>query len=136
MACPARGKIEKGNIVIHSQKEARYKCTVCEKTFAASHGTPFYRLRHAIDLVSCVITLIAYGCPVQAIVMAFGLDERTVMDWQERAGKHRQQVHAQLVEQPRDLLHVQADEMGESGRWCCRWRWRSWSAPGCGWEAR
>lgn len=111
MACPARGKSGKGNISIHSQKEARYKCAVCNKTFAASRGTPFYRLRHSIDVVTCVITLIAYGCPVQAIVMAFGLDERTVMDWQKRAGKHTQQVHEQLVEQPRDLGHVQADEL-------------------------
>ena len=35
-----------------------------------------------------VATLIAYGCPLQAIVAAFHLDERTVMDWQERAGRH------------------------------------------------
>jgi transposase-like protein len=111
MACPARGKTGKGNIRIHSQKEARYKCWVCNKTFAESRGTPFYRLRHSIDLVTCVITLIAYGCPMQAIVMAFGLDERTVMSWQKRAGKHTQQVHEQLVEQPRDLGHVQADEI-------------------------
>jgi transposase-like protein len=111
MACPARGKSGKGNIRIHSQKEAQYKCAVCNKTFAESRDTPFYRLRHSIDLVTCVITLIAYGCPVQAIVMAFGLDERTVMDWQKRAGKHTRQVHEQLVEQPRDLGHVQADEL-------------------------
>jgi hypothetical protein len=46
-----------------------------------------------MDLVACVITLIAYGCPAQAIVMGFGLDERTVMDWQKRAGTHAQQAH-------------------------------------------
>jgi transposase-like protein len=111
MACPARGKTGKGNIVIHSQKDARYKCTVCKKTFVASKGTPFYRLHHSHDLVTCVITLIAFGCPVQAIVKAFELDERTVMDWQARAGQHAQQVHEHLVEQPRDLVQVQADEI-------------------------
>jgi transposase-like protein len=111
MDCPARGKKEKGNLVIHSQKEARYKCKVCKTTFAASKGTPFYRLRHSLDLVTCVITLIAFGCPVQAIVAAFGLDERTVKDWQMRAGQHAQQVHEQLVEHPGDLGLVQADEI-------------------------
>ena len=111
MACPARGKSGKDNIIVHSRKEARYKCTVCGKTFAATTGTPFYRLRHSLDLVTCVVTLIAFGCPVQAIVVAFGLDERTVMDWQARAGKHAQQVHEHLVAQPRDLEHVQADEI-------------------------
>lgn len=111
LSCPARGKSGKNNIVVHSRKEARYKCTVCKKTFAATTGTPFYRLHASIDLVTCVITLIAFGCPLQAIVVAFKRDERTVMSWQERAGVHCQQVHEQLVEQPRDLIQVQADEV-------------------------
>ena len=111
MSCPARGKSGQGNIVVHSRKEARYKCTQCGKTFASTTGTPFYRLHHSLDLVTCVVTLIAFGCPVQAIVAAFGLDERTVMDWQARAGQHCQRVHQHLVEQPRDLMHVQADEI-------------------------
>jgi hypothetical protein len=62
-------------------------------------------------LVVIVVTLLAYGCPVQAIVMAFGLDERTVMNWQSRSGQHCQQVHEHLVERPRDLGQVQADEI-------------------------
>jgi transposase-like protein len=46
-----------------------------------------------------VITLLAYGCPLQAIVAAFGVDERTVQAWQSRAGRHCQQIHEHLVEQ-------------------------------------
>ncbi len=53
----------------------------------------------------------AYGCPLQAIVAAFGIDERTVGSWQQRAGAHCQQVHQHLVQQPRDLGQVQADEI-------------------------
>jgi transposase-like protein len=110
-ACPARGQEGKGNIGVHSQKERRYKCSVCGKTFAATKGTAFYRLRKAKDDVVRVVTLLAYGCPVQAIVKAFGLDERTVLSWQSRTGQHCQQVHEHLVEQPRDLGQVQADEI-------------------------
>jgi hypothetical protein len=62
------------------------------------------------------VTLIAHGCPLQAIVAAFHLDERTVMDWQERAGRHCQRVHEQLVQRPRDLGHVQADEIRVKGQ--------------------
>jgi transposase-like protein len=58
-----------------------------------------------------VITLLAHGCPGQAIVAAFGWDERTVKRMQEKAGEHCQQAHEHLVEQPRDLGHVQADEV-------------------------
>lgn len=111
MACPARGKTGENNIVVHSQKDARYKCNICSKTFAATTGTPFYRLHHPMELMVTVTTLIAYGCPLQAIVAAFKLDERTVMEWQERAGQHCQRVHEHLVQQPRDLEHVQADEI-------------------------
>jgi len=109
--CPARRQVGKGNISVHSRKERRYKCHVCSKTFVETKGTPFYRLRTAKDVVVIVVTLLAYGCPVQAIVMAFGLDERTVLSWQGRSGKHCQQVHEHLVEQPRDLGQVQADEI-------------------------
>jgi transposase-like protein len=110
--CPARGQVGQGNITIHSQKEQRYKCNTCGQTFAATKGTPFYRLRTGIDTVCIVITLLAHGCPIQAIVAAFGFDERTVKEWHKRAGEHCEQVHTHLVQgQPRDLGQVQADEI-------------------------
>ena len=112
MDCPARGQVGKDNIHVHSQKDKRCICEVCGQTFTTTTGTLFYRLRHAPELVIQVITLLAYGCPIQAIVKAFGLDERTVCDWQARAGRHCQHVHEQLVEsQPQDLKQVQADEI-------------------------
>jgi hypothetical protein len=59
-----------------------------------------------------VLTLLSHGCPTQAIVAAFGLDERTVARWLTSAGQHCQRVHEHLVEQGRlDLQHVQADEL-------------------------
>ena len=97
MLCPARGQTGKGNIHVHSQKDKRYICDVCRETFTTSKGTIFYRLRHDPKIVLCVIILLAYGCPLQAIVMAFDLDERTVRNWHERAGKHCQQVHEKMV---------------------------------------
>lgn len=110
-ACPASGQVGKGNIGVHSVKERRYKCHVCDKTFAETKGTVFYRLRTAKDVVVIVVTLLAHGCPLQAIVVAFGLDERTVLSWQARCGKHCQRVHEHLVERARDLGQVQADEI-------------------------
>jgi transposase-like protein len=111
MDCPARGKVGAGNIGVHSRKERRYICHVCDQTFAETTGTPFYRLKKAKDVVTVVVTLLSNGCPVQAIVAAFGLDERTVRDWDKRAGHHAQAVHEHLVEQPREVGQVQADEL-------------------------
>ena len=110
-ACPARGQTGQGNIGIHARKDQRFICTQCRKTFTATFGTAFYRLRTSADLVVLVVTLLAHGCPLQAIVAAFGFDERTVAAWWARAGHQGQAVHAHLVEQPRDLGQVQADEI-------------------------
>ena len=88
--CPARGQTGRGNIGIHSQKEQRFICHECHKTFSATTGTVFYRLRTAAETVSLVVTLLAHGCPVQAIVAAFGFDERTIADWWTRSGRQGQ----------------------------------------------
>jgi transposase-like protein/IS1 family transposase len=114
--CSARGQIEQGNIVIHDRKRQRYRCKVCKKTFSARRGTMFEGLRKPVDLIVIVVTLLTYGCPVQAIVHAFGLDERTVAGWRDRAGMHCQKVHEEMVEREKlDLLHVQADEIRVKG---------------------
>jgi transposase-like protein len=44
-------------------------------------------------------------------VAAFGFDERTIAAWRARSGRQGQAVHEYLVEQPRDLAQVQADEL-------------------------
>jgi transposase-like protein len=110
-ACPASGQVGAGNIGIHNQQEHRYICHVCKGTFAETKGTVFYRLRTDKELVVVITTLLAHGCPPQAIVAAYRMDERTVLRLQRRAGQHCQQVHEHLVEQPRDLGQVQADEI-------------------------
>ena len=109
--CPARGQIGRGNIGIHSQKEQRFICHACHKTFSARKGTIFYRLRTSAETVVLVVTLLAHGCPVQAIVAAFRFDERTVADWWARSGRQGQAVQEALVERPWDLGQVQADEI-------------------------
>ena len=109
--CPARGQTGRGNIGIHSQQEQRFICHECHKTFSATKGTVFYRLHTAAETVSLVVTLLAHGCPVQAIVAALGFDERTSAAWWTRSGRQGQAVHEYLVEQPRDLGQVQADEL-------------------------
>jgi transposase-like protein len=111
-ACPARGLVGDGNIRVHSWPERRYRCTCCRKTFAATTGTIFYRRSTDPEVITRVLTLLVYGCPPQAIVAAFALDERTVTGWQAAAGAQCRRVHEHLVEAGRvDLGHVQADEL-------------------------
>lgn len=82
----------------------------------------FEGLRKPKSLVVMVVTLVAYGCPIQAIVQAFGLDERIVANWRDRAGNHCQEIHETLVHQGQlDLRHVQADEIRAKGRKMMAW---------------
>jgi transposase-like protein len=78
LACSARGEIGGGTITIHDRKRQRYRCKSCKQAFRARRGTMSEGLRKPMELIVIVVTLLAYGCPVQAIVHAFGLDERTV----------------------------------------------------------
>jgi len=111
-ACRAYGRQGEGHVVLHSRAERRYQCKRCRRTFAETAGTALYRLRTARDEVVVVVTLLAYGCPVQAIVAAFGLDERTVARWQARAGSQCQRVHDHLVQAGQvELGQIQADEL-------------------------
>jgi transposase-like protein len=110
--CWAYGRKGEEHIVIHSHKEKRYRCKRCRRTFSQTKGTALYRLHKPQELVFVVLTLLAYGSPIQAIVAAFGLDERTVTRWQKEAGSQCRRVHEHLVEAGNlELSQVQADEL-------------------------
>src|SRR5260370_1270880 len=84
LACVARGHVGQGNIISHGKARARYRCKTCGKTFSAQAGTMFDGLRKPKAQLVIVVTLLAYCCPIQALVQAFGLDER-----KEAAGSGR-----------------------------------------------
>src|SRR6266480_5959721 len=112
LQCMARGQVGQGNIVIHGRQRPRYRCKTCGKTFGAKEGTLFAGLRKPTEVIVQVVTLLAYGCPVQAIVHAFGLDERTVASWRDRAGAQCERVQEAVVQSGKlSLTHVQADEI-------------------------
>jgi transposase-like protein len=121
-SCCARGQIGAGNISIHGRKRPRYRCHTCGKTFSERKGTALEGLRIDEETVRQVITLLAYGCPLQAIVHAFGLDERTVAAWQKRAGVHCKRIHEEIVQQGQvKSQHIQADEIRAKGRKIIVW---------------
>ena len=71
-----------------------------------------YGLKHPLHVVLTVLTLLAYGCPIPAIVAAFALDERTVAAWYYKAGQHAQTIQHQVICQGQvDLGQVQGDDL-------------------------
>lgn len=105
--CALRGQKGQGNIRLHDPKRQRYRCRSCGVSFTQRTGTVLEGLRTEASLVMTVVTLLAWGCPVQAIVAAYGFDERTIADWRDRAGQHCQKVHQALIQTAQlDLQHV------------------------------
>src|SRR5262245_40171878 len=110
--CPDRGQLGRGNVRVHSRKHQRYRCATCGRTFAATKNTPLYRLHKPPELFACAVALLAHGCPPAALVAAFGLDERTVATWQDRAGAHARRFRQLHVQQGQvGTGHLQADEL-------------------------
>jgi transposase-like protein len=109
--CPARGQTGQGNIRSHGKTRPRFKCLLCGKTFSPRAGTPFFRRRTGEAIITQLVTLVGHGCPIPAIEAAFGYQAQTVREWVDAAGAHCEQVHAEQVVRPRDLSHVQADEI-------------------------
>src|SRR5437588_12213014 len=88
-ACSARGQIGAGNIRIHGYCPQRSRCQTCKQTVSARRGTMMEGLRTPAELVMRLLILLSYGCPIQAIVHAFGVDERTVADRLDGLGHRR-----------------------------------------------
>lgn len=110
MVCPHCG--EEDRIWIHSQQERRFKCARCQRTFAESRGTLLFNKRYPNWVVILVLKLLAGGCPVQAIVFGFDLDERTVAEWQQAAGDHAQAVQeAKVCQGQLAGEQIQSDEL-------------------------
>jgi transposase-like protein len=109
-ACPDKHKRGGGNLVWHDKARLRYKCKTCQRTFSYRRGTLFLGLHYPAQTVRLVVVLVSYGCPVAAIVAAFGVDERTVARWLVRAGDHAYVFHRQQMRRL-DLGQVQVDEM-------------------------
>lgn len=110
--CSANGVVGGDNIGVHSLQEKRYVCHTCAKTFAATKGTLFYRLQYEHEFVSQMVSLLSFGCPPIALQMTYGLAERTIDSWQQKAEAHSHIVHQHQLQQGRlDLGQVQVDEI-------------------------
>ena len=59
--CWVYSRAGEGHIVIHSQKQRRYRCKRCGQTFSATKGTALYLVHKPHELVTTVVTLLAYG---------------------------------------------------------------------------
>jgi len=97
-------------IGVHSYQEGRYICHWCNKTFAATTGTIFYRRRTAAEEIIDALHRCAHGQSARDIAEATGHKEETVADWIAKGGRHVTAFH-QARAQNLHLERVQMDEV-------------------------
>lgn len=108
--CPDCGKVDAGNIRVHSDVERRCYCTTCLHTFSADRGTFFETLRSDRKVVLNVLALLGERNSLRAIERLTHRPTNTVLAWLDLAGQHVAVVSAALI---RDLplSQAQADEL-------------------------
>ncbi|MCU0446996.1 MAG: hypothetical protein MUE85_19035 [Microscillaceae bacterium] len=109
--CAKFGEVGANNLVIHSRKQERLKCKICQKTFTLSKGTGFYRLRYDPNLIKIVLILVSFGCPLGAIHQAYGIDMRTLDRWIGRFGSQCKSWHWSWIKSFFSSVRIQADEL-------------------------
>lgn len=83
-ACALLGTIDAGNVVVHSQKEKRLKCTACGGTWVTRKHNASYRLRASAHQLDAVATMLKEGRSVRDIAKEIGASPSTIQRWKQR----------------------------------------------------
>lgn len=108
-SCDDYGKIDAGNIGIHSRADRRLYCTTCKERFSARQGTIFYNLKTDEDKVLLALKLAAERNSVRAISRILDSTQGTIDGWLARAANHANDVSDYLIRKLK-LTQLQLDE--------------------------
>lgn len=113
-ACALHGKVKGRRLGRHgsygADQRPRYRCKACGKTFAATRGTVFYRLRTDPQRVLATLEMVVEQGGIRAAARASHVDKDTVQQWLERAGQHALEVSDALIRE-RHLSEGQLDAL-------------------------
>jgi IS1 family transposase len=100
------------------------RCQACHTTFSTRRDTPLYRLKTASSRIAQVLTALAEGLCVSAVVRVFGHRHATITRWLSRAGEHSATLHDRIFH-TLHLPHIQFDELRTRlrGRAHILWLW-------------
>ena len=108
--CRDSGKVNAGNIRVHSYVERRLYCTTCGHTFSADKGTFFETLRSERPAVLAVLDLLGERNSLRAIERLKHCPHNTSLYWLALAGEHATAVSQELIHSLR-LTQAQVDEL-------------------------
>ena len=123
-ACPDYAQVGKNNLIKFGTTRRgvqRFRCTTCQKAFAATKGTVFYGRHHSQATILECLALLAERNSLAAIHRVKGVKEETVLDWLHEAAAHVEQVEGVLLARhrltrvPLDALWTYVGRKGQKG---------------------
>src|SRR5437899_897400 len=110
--CEDYQKVDYGNMIKNGKTDKgvqRYLCKTCNKSFTATKGTMFYRIRHSEEEVVEYMAMLGDRSSLAAIHRAKGIKEETVCKWLENAVTHMEQF--KRIIRKKKLSRVQFDAL-------------------------
>ena len=105
--CPDCGKIDAGNIKMHSDAERRFRCTTCQCTFSADKGTFFETLRTPRPILLDVVAMLVERNSLRAISRIKHCTADAALHWLDLAGQQGAAVHRSFT---RDVYPISGCE--------------------------
>ena len=96
-SCPNYGKVNAGNIGIHSRADKRLYCTTCKERFSARQGTIFYNLKTDEEKVLLALELLAERNSIRGASRITKSTQSAISGWLERAAEHVNEVNDYLI---------------------------------------
>jgi len=103
-ACPDYGKLQDGQKQQNIRKYGktpkgvqRYQCKTCQKTFAETTGTIFFRKRTSEHDILETLALLAEGSRISSLSRAKGFKEDTILAWLREAARHAEALEEVLM---------------------------------------
>ncbi|HEX3640828.1 MAG TPA: hypothetical protein VHV10_06020 [Ktedonobacteraceae bacterium] len=110
--CEDYQKVDHGNMIKNGKTDKgvqRYLCKTCNKSFTATKGTMFYRIRHSEEEVVECMAMLGDRSSLVAIHRVKGIKEETVCKWLEKAVTHMEQF--KRIIRKKKLSRVQFDAL-------------------------
>jgi len=108
--CRDVGKVNVGNIVVHSYIERRFACRTCRQTFSADKGTFFETIRSERLAIIEVFALLSERNSLRAIERLRHHPHKVLLRWLGLAGQQGAAVSAHLIRNLR-VTQAQVDEL-------------------------
>lgn len=109
-SCFDVGKIDIGNVKVHSYTERRFYCTTCRCTFSADKGTFFETLRTPRPILLDAVAMMVERNSLRAISRIKRRKVDAVLHWLELAGQPGAALNRHFIRNLH-LTQVQIDEL-------------------------